>query len=740
MSTLSSSREESQRTVEVQQNADPRSIRRVRGRPLTHYWPWIQHQARSLLLSPCERVTDRSVSWIWDEPGEAANLSAEELSHLRKRLRRMESEFTELAESNEGNAANEALLEVQCAMSAVAASLAEKSDRQLAAYAARTTGGVMIHSWGSLKAADPRGVREKTSPATDIVPAVGDLRVSDQPALNARANEVPDWGADQPCQGGAMQSGRRGRGWVRKRWLWGVGLGVAMLTLMIPGVRYHGVPRPGAVLERPVPETSDALPGESTRIVPSGRARIAADRDESGDGLGGSAAKPPSSSTPGYFGGDLELEATGSLNAPASPAALRERAMVFSSSESPVTVQGEIAAERPLVFSPNNSTVPVLGGAAMSDAPGLSIDAGLGAGSASRIRADRTLGKHSIEPSDNVKANDGFTSGQADFHSDAGVGRSSVGRSLSLPENPRASHTGPDTPEANQRSPDAAPVKTKRTRVSISDREAAASAGPGEVSEEGESASVGTASRAAADAASSGSVRHGAFGAGLRTMKMGISPWTFELVRDAVISTRPVPLGSTDDSESIRRVVLQERLAHAPRALRDAKFSWGLAVEQTDASFAFESRRAQGGDGLIVWREGKRVLLRFPDGPTQKVEQIEWGSDSGSVRAMTIGVGASGEITVALGDGLRASVWISTQLESPGDLPVEPDSAELQTRLEWMQLPAPASVGDRIVGRIAPHPWLEISLEEMRGTQIPLVVSLMDQDSGWAWTSQLSIR
>jgi len=141
--------------AEIQLQPGSAAMRRVAGRPLFHFWSVLQAYVRPVLLAPHGRVAETLVSWTWMEPNERKPASSSELARLRERLRDAAAALADAPaadgrESDERNA-REAIL----ATASVLEALAAKSDAALNAFSARTSNGLMVHSWGAGTAARP---------------------------------------------------------------------------------------------------------------------------------------------------------------------------------------------------------------------------------------------------------------------------------------------------------------------------------------------------------------------------------------------------------------------------------------------------------------------------------------------------------------------------------------------------------------------------------------------------------
>jgi hypothetical protein len=739
MSTLNPSKREGHRLVEVLGSSDPRCIRCVRGRPLTHYWPWIQKQVRTVMLPPHERVTDRSVSWIWSESGEQANFSAEELSQLRTKLRSIESVFRELAESGAGSAPNEVLSEVQSAMSALAASLASKSDRQLAAYAARTTHGIMIHSWSLLRPADSRHVRTKDEPSPDALQPDVDSHARGESALGANGDGADRVISSQRRLCEAVRHGYPTQNRTRVRCLWGGGVGLALAALMIAGFRNYAQREsqvaPEAIVARPTEGASKAVPGTTASAIATG----VSDREEP-EGRSGTpegTRTAPSLRTPRL--GQQEIDAT---EMPfASPSAVHQRADSSTLSDDAGTVieEGTHAPDRPLVFPSVEGAVPSAGGGLPSNGLGLPMASDAEGGSAPMGLIEGTPGAPPLEL---------HGGGEAIVHlAPAGSEISGGGRSLPgegggsapLPVMTTPGGTGQAPPETRQLSHEEDAVKAERKRALNPDQSSLPATQRADDSHANPAMRAEAASGADSKQERGEAITESAKRSAHRSVRLSIDPWTFSLARDVVVSTRPLPVGLTDDSELRRQALLRERQAHAPRALADVEFTWGMIVERPVGVSESEWRSSTGNGDWVVRREGKRVLISFPVDSSSLGRGFQWvGRDSRRI-FLSVEANLTEGFHVLIGDEVPAAVWISAQPGKSDGRREKPDTTFERLRLAW----ATSSPGDstvrKIVSQVAPGPWLEVPLGAVPGTTSPLTISLQDGDSGWAWISKVRI-
>lgn len=740
MSALTANLEESHRTIEVRGTADPRSTRCVRGRPLTYYWPWTQQQVRSVLLPPHERVTDRSVSWVWCESGEPAPLSKAELSQLRGKLHQIESEFRELAESGSRTAANEVLGEVRSAMSALAASLAAKSDAQLSGFAARTTSGVRVHSWSSLKPPGTRSVRTSEPDSNNAGLRDAEPGSLGESGRGSHAIEMEHLDADRRPDLGTVRPESSTQRSAQEKWFWGAGIGAALVALLLASLLVSRERQTNMLAESPVSDVSDDPGGADGAAQQSAIGVAVVDQHEVEDGSEKLEAVRTSSEVRRSLLGERSTVSTETLRAAALPAPKQAEVLSSYSGGGSTQAQGEITPERSLVFPSIDGATPVSGGAAISNDSGLPIVSGAGGRSPSVNGAGGSAGASVTEAINGGTSVARFASAESEGNSE--------GRSLPVVRG------GPAPLPVTEPSTDTQQASPNSRRISNDDNFGKMGHDPASNLTQG---SVPTAHRddglpasgkanAEATSAANGEQKRetanserGESAVASRTVRIRISPWTFVLTRDTVVSTRPLPIGLTDDSEVRRQALLNERQAHAPRALSNAELTWGIVFDcPKDIS---ESDWKMSGDieSTLVWREGTRVWISLGKGSVPMRGRCQWeGHDSRNV-LLSIVADESEGISVVFRDGLHVAVWFSAELGNPveGSGASKTDSAGVHAK--WITTTSLHSSRGTAASRVVPQPRLEIPLDSSSGAKNPVRMALLDEESGWAWRSELRI-
>ncbi|MBX7123439.1 MAG: hypothetical protein K1X42_15030 [Opitutaceae bacterium] len=683
-------------------------------------------------------MTDRSVSWVWCESGESAPLSKAELSQLRVRLLEIESELRELAESGSRTAANEVLGEVRSAMSALAASLAVKSDAQLAAFAVRTTSGVRVHSWSSLKPPGTRSVRANEPESNNA-----GLRDAEPGSLgesggSKHAIETEHLNADRRADLGTVRRENSTQRSAKAKWLWVAVIGVALVALLLASLLMSRERQSKVLAESPVPDVSDDPGGADGAVQQSAIGVAVVDQHEAEDGSGKLEAVHTSSEVRRSFLGERSTVSTETLRAAALPAPKQAEVLSSYSGGGSTQAQGEIAPERPFVLPSVDAAAPVSRGAAISNDSGLPIVSGAGGRSPSVNGAGGSAGASVTEAINGGASVARLTSAELEGNSE--------GRSLPVVGGGTAPlpATDPST-DAQQASPNA-------RRISNDDNFGKIGRGPASnltqrsVPTAHRDDALPASGRANAEATSAANVEQkreaaiserGETAVASRMVRIRISPWVFVLTRDTVVSTRPLPVGLTDDSEVRRQALLSERQAHAPRVLSNAELTWGIAFDcPEDVS---ESDWSMSGyiEGRLVRREGARVLIPLAKGSVAMNGRFQWeGHDSRNV-LLSIDADASDGISLAFRDGLHVAVWISAELGNPVERSGGSKTDATRVNANWVTTSALISSLGTAASRVVPQPRLEIPLDSSLSTKSPLRISLLDEESGWAWRSEL---
>lgn len=732
--------EEIQRTVEVRGAADPRLTRCVRGRPLTYYWPWIQQQVRSVMLPPHERVTDRSVSWIWCESGGQAPLSKAELSQLRVKLQQIESEFRELSESAAGTAANEVLGEVRSAMSALAASLAAKSDAQLAAFTARTTSGIRVHSWSLLKPPETRSVRTKDPDSSRAGLPDTEPGSPGESWEGKHALETEHLNADRRADHGSVGRGSSTQKSAKAKWIWCAGIGVAFVAFLLAGILMRRGRQSQMLVQNLVPNFANDSGVTDGAVEESAIGITATDHHDAEGGSGNLEAAHTSWQVQRSFRREKASASTETL----LTAALAEPTEIENLSSSyggdSTHAQDKIVPERPLVLPSIDGAAPNSFGAAISNESGLPIVSGSGGGSPSVNGAGGSAGASATEA---INGSAGVTR-RASAESEGISG----GRSLPvagegtapLPLTDSSAYIHQALPHARRISQDDNFGKSGRALSSQFNQRPSPTA-----HREDALPASGKANAEATSASDSEQKREAAISEGgetavaFRKVHIRISPWTFAPTRDTVVSTRPLPVGLADDSEVKRQALLSERQAHAPRALSSAELSWGIAFDCPEGVSESDWKRSGGFESAMVRREGTRVLIPLAKGSVPMNGRFQWQEYDSQNVLLSIDADASEGISLVFRDGLQVAVWISAEpgksTERPGESNV--DAARMNTK--WITSTPTNSPHGNVANRIGALPWLEIPLDTPPGAKSPVRMSLLDEDSGWAWQSELRV-
>ena len=693
-----------------------------------------------MLLPPHERVTDRSVSWVWCESGEPAPLSKDELSQLRGKLHQIESEFRELAESGSRTAANEVLGEVRSAMSALAASLAAKSDAQLSRFAARTTSGVRVHSWSSLKPPGTRSVRTSEPDSNnaglrDAEPGSLGESGGGKHAIETEhldAHRRPDRGTERP--GSSTQRS------AQEKWFWGAGIGAALVALLLASLLMSRERQSKMLAESPVSDISDGPGGADGAVQQSAIGVAVVDQHEAEDGSGKLEAVHTSSEVRRSFLGERSTVSTETLRAAALPAPKQAEVLSLPFGGGSTQAQGEITPERPFVLPSVDGASPVSRGAAISNDSGLPIVSGAGGRSASVNGAGGSAGASVTEAINGGTSVARLASAESEGNSE--------GRSLSVVRG------GPAPLPVTEPSTDTQQASPNARRISNDDNFGKIGRGPAANLTQ---RSVPTAhwddalpvsGKANAEATSAANAEQkrepaiserGETAVASRTVRIRISPWTFVLTRDTVVSTRPLPVGLTDDSEVRRQALLSERQAHAPRALFNAELTWGIAFDCPEDVSKSDLKMSGDIEGTLVRREGARVLIPLAKGSLAMNGRFQWeGHDSRNV-LLSIDADASDGISLAFRDGLHVAVWISAEPGNPVERPGAPKTDATRVNANWVTTSALLSPLGTEASRVVPQPQLEIPLDSSLSTKSPLRISLLDEESGWAWRSELRI-
>lgn len=730
------SQEESRRTVEIPGPADLRSVRCVRGRPLTYYWPWFQQQVRSVMLPPHERVTDRSVIWNWSESGGRNPLSPAELAQLRSDLRKIESGFRAITESG---AANEVIDEVRCAISSIAAALAARSDRHLAAYAARTTSGVMIHSWSSLIPPDPKSIRVKDANFEGVVQRGGNRDEAEESMRRSHAGDADHagqgfLGADRTAQHGVLRERHSTR-----KWLCGAGGGVVLAVLMIAGFRWT---EGGHSLEFHEGRVSrDTRDNRETGGAPIQSEPASTSRAERGKGTEKRNGARTAISVQKIFGGDLEPGTIENTGRAASVLSSRAKESAKPGALSSANGWEENFSERPPVFPSREDSSLLAGGALHSDGVGLPIDSRMPGGSPSSNLAGKGPDSSPIDPA----GGSGALTRSASSETENSTGKLHLrtggdGESL-LPANAPPADTFQTLPKARPIPEEEDLGKKGGAHETDSDQWVAPAADRERVRGAEGITRLDALQQARPERERTLSASKEAMLTATRTLRLGMSPWTFILVRDAVVSTRPVPVGLKDDSALKRQALLEERQAAAPRALVETVFTWGMAIDLPADSSGSGWRLSGDIEDRFVRHEGRRLLISLPVGsPTEEVQRFQWeGQDGRRMFVSLFSDGADG-IRVVLSDGLRAAIWISAEPGNFDHRPAGSNGDARGARAEWTTSPSMEPSCANIAGVGGAHPRLELPLDALLNANGPVTITLRDEESGWGWTSRLRIR
>lgn len=139
------------------------SIVRVGEHPVHRYWSLIQTHLRLVLLPPQWQTDTEDAVWTWTEVVGAPAPTAAELSALRNRLRDGVAALmsSPVASGTVAGLAGSARAEQISREAALAArdiihGLLAKTDQELSQYVARTSQGLLLHSWGSAVPAVPQ--------------------------------------------------------------------------------------------------------------------------------------------------------------------------------------------------------------------------------------------------------------------------------------------------------------------------------------------------------------------------------------------------------------------------------------------------------------------------------------------------------------------------------------------------------------------------------------------------------
>ncbi len=740
MSALTANLEESHRTIEVRGTADPRSTRCVRGRPLTHYWPWIQQQVRSVLLPPHERVTDRSVSWIWCESSGQAPLSKAELSQLRGKLHQIESEFRELAESGAGTAANEVLGEVRSAMSALAASLAAKSDAQLSGFAARTTSGIRVHSWSSLKPPGTRSVRANEPESNNA-----GLRDAEPGSLgesggSKHAIETEHLDADRRPDLGTVRRENSTQRSAKAKWLWVAVIGVALVALLLASLLMSRERQPKVLAESPVSDVSGDPGGAEGAVQQSAIGVAVVDQHEVEDGSGKLETVRTSSEVRRSFLGERSTVSTETLRATALPAPKQAEVLASYSGGGSTQAQGDITPERPFVLPAVDAAAPVSRGAAISNDSGLPIVSGAGGRSASVNVAGGSVGASVTEAINGGTSVARLTSAESEGNSEGRPLSVVRGGAAPLPVTGPSTGTQQASLNALRISNDANFGKMGRGPASNLTQRSVPTAHrddalPASGKSNAEPTSVANVEQKREAAIS----EPGETAVASRTVRIRLSPWTFVLTRDTVVSTRPLPVGLTDDSEVRRQALLSERKAHAPRALSNAELIWGIAFDCPEDVSESDWKMSGEIEGTLARWEGTQVVIPLGKGSVAMKGRFQWeGHDSRNV-LLSIDADASDGISLGVRDGMHVAFWISAEPGNSAERFGASKTDAVGVNAKWITTTAPHSSRGTAASQVVPQPRLEIPLDSSLSTKSPLRLSLLNEESGWAWRSELRI-
>ena len=149
---------------------------KVAGRPVHVFWPILRPNFRLVFLEPYRRAGSGTVAWRWSAPLVSPSPNAADLTRLRWRLSNALLDFTAaLDRRDEDPSSKGGAREVHQAVETIVHALVQASDARLAAYAAWTEAGWMLHSWGfdhPSQAAPEEGDKKEDAEADPVASSV----------------------------------------------------------------------------------------------------------------------------------------------------------------------------------------------------------------------------------------------------------------------------------------------------------------------------------------------------------------------------------------------------------------------------------------------------------------------------------------------------------------------------------------------------------------------------------------
>lgn len=706
-----------QTMAELNWGRNPSALLWIGNRAVHQYWALLAPYFRDVLLVPQRRAEDQIIAWSWRENGESRQPTGTELAALRKRLAGDLQAFADNAQDGAddartgGNAKNQpGIAQIAAAMEGWVSRLLTMPDAEFVGFVACTEAGLRLHSWGLTTAAVPFYPDDRKSTAESAAENPDDPSVEAETAAApvARGWQKIGW----VFLAGILLAGGLWAG--RRAWL---SAGDARQTADAAGTRREAG---GFNLSK----QRQASGGADNSSGGSGSAHAIEKRTTVGSGaVGGSSAGVGSDATtasvktsrkPEETENAAQGSAASSAGGPGESQGNGQRLFVGAAEAtfaSDSTAGGATASARHGVATGGVSAAPSEGGAAT--AVSTAIPANLpetSPGGASKLPPLQTA-----------------TSGASSAPTGVGEHVSAVAEDALAPHQKSAAAPERVTEETQ------VDAKTAHTAINatIGDGEGAVlSRAPERTDEASEAEQVRETERA--NAAGNGSLPASQETADrsvasvdtrwARIVRVQAGEWRVRLLGESILPTQPMRAGAVNTLEVMGAQALAERRAQLPAAFAEIRGWRGFAVESEASPLRW--RVATGAETVFTRVKGKRAEISWPEGESPAPGIYEAVDERGRTIAR-LEVGDDRVPVMALASGSRG--WFRLELDG-----------EVTT-----------FAGRRLTEEAMPPGWLwttdahgahlEIPLTTPSGTTEVETVALLDQKTGWAVVSPITL-